>query len=79
MLYGVYVLMQVVVVYGANPAGACIVAQQVYTSLPKAMPKSGLNSLQQYAEATGMSVMRVWVPKCNTFTTRIEGMPAKAS
>ena len=51
----VHASLQVVVVYGANPAGACIVAEMVYSSLPKVMAQSGLSSLHQYAGATGMS------------------------
>ena len=49
-------VVQIVVVHGANPAGACVVAQKVYTSLPKAMLQSGLDQLQQSAQATGMHV-----------------------
>lgn len=56
------ILMQVVVVFGANPAGACIVAQHIYTSLPKAMPQSGLEQLQQYAQASGMHDMQCLFP-----------------
>lgn len=50
----VHTMVQVVIVYGVNPTGACIIAQQVFTSLPKSMPQSGIDQLQQYAQATGM-------------------------
>lgn len=67
--YLVHVL-QIVVVHGANPAGACVVAQKVYTSLPKAMVQSGLDQLQQSAQATGMhasaELLAMFVLHCNT-------------
>ncbi|KAL3154503.1 hypothetical protein ABBQ32_013965 [Trebouxia sp. C0010 RCD-2024] len=44
---------QVVVVKGSNPAGACIVAHQLYSSIPAPMPESSFDQLKQAAEASG--------------------------
>lgn len=46
-------LLQVVVVKGSNPAGACIVAHQLYSSIPAPMPESSFDQLKQAAEASG--------------------------
>ena len=52
---GVVDVVQIVVVKGSNPAGACIVAHQLYTSISSPMPQSSLDQLQQHAEATGVA------------------------
>ena len=51
--------LQVVVVRGINPAGACIVVHDIYTAVPFPMPQSSLDQMRHFAEATGDS-RRVW-------------------
>jgi hypothetical protein len=46
-------MLQVVVVRGINPAGACIVAHQMYTAVPKPVVQTSLEQMQHYAQATG--------------------------
>ena len=46
-------MLQVVVVRGINPAGACIVAHQIYTAVPKPVVQTSLEQMQHYAQATG--------------------------
>ncbi|KAA6421903.1 MAG: DNA polymerase alpha subunit B [Trebouxia sp. A1-2] len=45
---------QVVVVRGINPAGACIVAHQLYTAVPKPVVQTSLGQMQHFAQATGV-------------------------
>ncbi len=46
-------MLQVVVVRGINPAGACIVAHQIYTAVPKPVVQTILDQMQHFAQATG--------------------------
>lgn len=46
-------MLQVVVVRGINPAGACIVAHQLYTAVPKPVVQTSLGQMQHFAQATG--------------------------
>ena len=46
-------MLQVVVVRGINPAGACIVAHQMYTAVPKPVVQTSLDQMQHFAQATG--------------------------
>ena len=44
---------QVVGVHGLNPAGNCLVANQLITSLPRPFPTSTPDDLQRFTIATG--------------------------
>lgn len=46
-------MLQVVVVRGINPAGACIVAHQMYTAVPEPAVQTSLDQMQHFAQATG--------------------------
>jgi hypothetical protein len=46
-------MLQVVAVRGINPAGACIVAHQMYTAVPKPVVQTSLDQMQHFAQATG--------------------------
>ena len=46
-------MLQVVVVRGINPAGACIVVHQLYTAVPKPVVQTSLDQMQHFAQATG--------------------------
>lgn len=47
-------MLQVVVVRGSNPAGACIVAHEVYTALAPLGPNNSNEALQKFSQATGV-------------------------
>ncbi len=46
-------MLQVVVVRGINPAGACIIGHQMYTAVPKPVVQTSLDQMQHFAQATG--------------------------
>ncbi|DBB04040.1 TPA: DNA polymerase alpha subunit B [Trebouxia sp. C0004] len=52
---------QVAVVRGINPSGACIVAHQMYTAVPKPVVQTSLDQMQHFAQATGAKGLSIVV------------------